>query len=119
MGGAARSAALMEVRMTHGDTNPTQGFHATSDQLDWGSEEKYWREHWSLRPYAAVDREFAYYEPGYRYGVESAHRYRGRFWDDVEPDLQTGWEKFEHRGNSTWENMRDAVRDAWNRVMNH
>ena len=105
--------------MTSGDTNPTQGFHATPDQLDWGSEETYWREHWSSRPYVMADRGFGYYEPGYRYGVESAHRHRGTYWDDVEPDLRRGWDQFEHRGENTWDNMRDAVRDAWDRVAHH
>jgi len=106
----------MEVPMTGGDTNPTQGFHATRDQLDWGSESDYWREHWSSRPYVAADRGFPYYEPAYRYGTESAIQHRGRFWDDIEPDLRAGWDRYEHRGSSTWENMKDAVRDAWNHV---
>jgi hypothetical protein len=36
----------------------------------------------------------------------------------VESDLRTGWDKYEHRlsGGSTWENIKDAVRDAWHRV---
>jgi hypothetical protein len=40
----------------------------------------------------------------------------GRIWDDVESDLKTGWEKFEGKSNSTWENVKHAVRDAWHRV---
>ena len=104
--------------MAHRDTNPTQGFGATNAQLDWGSEETYWRDNWSSRPYAAADRGFDYYRPGYRYGVESAHRYRGRNWNDVEPELASGWDRYEHRGQSTWEHMKDAVRDAWDRMTN-
>jgi hypothetical protein len=34
----------------------------------------------------------------------------------VEADLRTGWDKYEHRGTSTWERIKDAVRDAWHRV---
>ena len=42
----------------------------------------------------------------------------GRTWRDAEADLRTGWDKFENRpaGGSTWENVKDAVRDAWHRV---
>jgi hypothetical protein len=42
----------------------------------------------------------------------------GRKWDEVEADLQTGWEKFEGRrgAGSTWDNVRQAVRDAWHRI---
>ena len=81
-----------------------------------GTEEQYWRSNFSTRPYVNADRGFDFYQPGYRYGYESATRYRGRNWNDVESDLRTGWDKYEHRGQSAWENVKDAVRDAWNRV---
>ena len=102
--------------MSFRDVNPTQGFGATRTQLDWGAEETYWRENWRSRPYAAGDKDFEHYRPGYRYGFESAHRHRGRDWHEAEGELRTGWEKYEHRGESTWEHMKHAVRDAWDRV---
>jgi hypothetical protein len=108
-----------EVAMAAGDMNPTQGFGATSDQRTWNSEETYWRDNWRARPYAQADRGYDYYSPGYRYGFEVANKYRGRQWNDVEPDLRKGWDKYEHRGTSTWDHMKDAVRDAWNRVTGH
>jgi hypothetical protein len=83
---------------------------------DWRTEDEYWRTNWSNRPYVSADRGYAYYRPGYQYGYESATRYRGRDWNDVETDLRSGWDRFENRGQSTWENIKDAVRDAWNRV---
>jgi hypothetical protein len=83
---------------------------------DWGTEEQYWRNSFTTRPYVNADRGFDFYKPGYRYGYESATRYRGRNWNDVEGDLRTGWDKYEHRGQGAWENVKDAVRDAWNRV---
>jgi hypothetical protein len=104
-----------EVSMA-GDMNPTQGFGATTDQLTWDNEATYWRDNWRARPYVQADRGFDYYQPGYRYGFESASKYRGKQWNDVESDLRSGWDKYEHRGQSTWEHMKEAVRDAWNRV---
>jgi hypothetical protein len=101
------------------DVNPSQGFGATKDQLRWNDEETYWRSNWRARPYAQADRGFDYYSPGYRYGFDAANKYHGRQWNDVEPDLRSGWDKYEHRGQSTWEHMKDAVRDAWNRVTHH
>ena len=83
---------------------------------DWASEDNYWRSSFSKRPYARADRGYESYQPGYRYGFESANRFRGRQWNDVESDLRSGWDKFEHRGQSAWENVKDAVRDAWDRV---
>jgi hypothetical protein len=86
--------------------------------LDWTTEEEYWRGNYTDRPYTGANRDFEYWRPAYRYGSESADRYRGRQWQDVENDLRTGWDRYEHRGTArtTWEQVKDAVRDAWNRV---
>ena len=83
---------------------------------DWASEDSYWRSNFTSRPYARADRGYESYQPGYRYGFESANRHRGRQWSDAENELRAGWDRFEHRGQSTWEHVKDAVRDAWDRV---
>ena len=86
-------------------------------RLGWDSEDAYWRTNYRNRPYAsAANRDYDYYRPGYRYGYDAADRYRDRSWNDVESDLQRDWNSYEHRGSSTWEQMKDAVRDAWDRV---
>ena len=88
----------------------------TGSTLDWKTEEEYWRNNYSSRPYVGSNRDFNQWGPGYRYGWESANRYQGRKWDDVESDLRTGWDRYEHRGMSTWEQIKAAVRDGWDRV---
>lgn len=105
--------------MTNRDVNPTQGFGATNDQLDLTAEERYWRDHWVDQPYVVADRTFEYYWSGYRYGAESRVRYEGRRWGDVESDLRAGWDDYAHRGNARWEHVKDAVRDAWDRLNRH
>ena len=35
---------------------------------------------------------------------------------EVETDLQRDSNRYEHRGQSTWEQIKSAVRDAWDRV---
>jgi hypothetical protein len=103
--------------MANRDNLSTSG-STSGVSTDWTDEEQYWRSNWSSRPYVSADQGFDYYRPGYQYGYESATRYRGRDWNDVEGDLRSGWERFENRGQRTWENVKDAVRDAWNRVTN-
>ena len=83
---------------------------------DWTAEDTYWRSNFRARPYVGADRTYETYQPGYRYGYESANRYAGRSWNEVERDLETGWANYEHRGTSTWQQIKDAVRDAWDRV---
>ena len=82
---------------------------------DWDSEDTYWQSNYKNRPYAKSG-DYASYRGGYRYGYESANRFKDRKWDDVESDLKRDWDRYEHRGQSTWENIKDAVRDAWDRV---
>ena len=87
-----------------------------NDRLNWDEEDLYWKSQYNTRPYAASGTAYETYRPGYRYGYESAHRYQGRNWTDVESDLSRSWTSYEHRGTSTWEQVKDAVRDAWDRV---
>lgn len=88
----------------------------------WDVEDRYWADNFSTRPYAVGNED--YYErfrPAYRYGFESAAHHVGRTFDEAEPDLRTGWDRYEHRGQhqSAWDDVKDAVRDAWNRVTGH
>jgi hypothetical protein len=97
-------------------TGATRG--AATTGRDWSADERYWQENYSARPYARADRSFDHVRGAYRYGHESANRYQGREWNDVEGDLRRGWDSYEHRGEhrSTWEEIKDAVKDAWNKV---
>ena len=90
----------------------------TGPRRDWTAEETYWRANWSGRPYVSGDRDFEYYRPGYRYGHEAAGRHEGRSWSEVEMDLETGWDRYEHRNDRRWEEVKHAVRDAFDRAFN-
>jgi hypothetical protein len=81
----------------------------------WDDEDQYWRSAYSTRPYGSGSNYDAL-RPGYRYGWESANRYRGRSWNEVESELERDWSSYGHRGTSTWQQVKDAVRDAWDRV---
>jgi hypothetical protein len=81
----------------------------------WDDEDRYWRETYSTRRYAS-GRDYESFRPGYRYGYESATRYQGRSWTDAEQDLERDWGTYPNRGTSTWQQVKDAVRDAWERV---
>jgi hypothetical protein len=78
-------------------------------------EDEYWRTNYASRPYA---RSGSYddFRPAYEYGWEAFTRYRGRKFDEVEPDLRRGWEKGTHNARLGWDKARDAARDAWHRV---
>jgi hypothetical protein len=85
----------------------------------WETEDNYWFENFSSRPYALGPDFYDRFRPAFRYGFESAHHNLGRSWEEAEADLRRGWETYEHRGTapSPWEEIKEPVRDAWERVM--
>jgi hypothetical protein len=98
------------------DIGTTPGTSTGMFTGDWTRDRSWWQDNFRNRPYVSADRGFDYYEPGYRFGYESANRYRGKTFNEIEPNLRTDWDRFENKGQSTWENMKDAVRDAWDNL---
>jgi len=88
----------------------------THTRADWATEEAYWRENFMHRPYFETGKNFDFFAPAYRFGYEASERYRGRKWNDVEFDLRRDWDRYKDRGKSTWEEIKRAVKDAWDRV---
>ena len=68
--------------------------HAAGEALD-PTVEASTGEELQPRPTTRRARRYADYEPAYRYGWESAARpeYKNRKFDEVEHDLETGWDK--------------------------
>ena len=84
---------------------------------DWDTEDAYWQSAYPERPYARADRGYEYYRSAYRFGAGCAARMQGREWDDAEPTLCNEWSSGEQHGPvSTWDEMKDAIRDAWDHV---
>lgn len=80
------------------------------------TEDTYWRQNFASRPYAS-GQSYDDYRPAYQYGYDAASRYRGRRFEDVEPELSRGWDQAGTGGASlTWAHVKNAVRDAWDRV---
>lgn len=95
--------------------------HAVAEGLDPTVEDEYWRSSFTTRPYYRAGSTYEDYEPAYRYGWESATRpeYRGREFDDIDSDLERGWEKAKGKTRESWRDVKAAARDAWDRVRGH
>jgi hypothetical protein len=89
----------------------------TRTPADWTTEDAYWREHYTTRPYWRSDRDYDFYSSGYRFGFDATDRYKGKAWGDVEAELQRDWDQYKYRGESTWEQVKIVVKDAWDRVV--
>ena len=79
-----------------------------------------YRSHWNATYSTAADgSSYDEYKPAYSYGSEMARneKYRGRQWNEVESDLRTDWDtRYANGGQSTWEKMKSAVRQGWDRM---
>lgn len=84
--------------------------------MSWADEERYWRAEYGNRSYGR-GRSYEELAPAYRFGYESSLRYGARGWNDVESDLSSDWTRYPHRSDSNWEQIKDAVRDAWDRMV--
>jgi hypothetical protein len=87
-----------------------------AEVIDPTAEEAYWRENYSSRSYVEPGSSYEDYQPAYRYGWESRGRYGNSTFDEVETDLERGWEGAKAKTNLTWNRAKHAARDAWDRV---
>ncbi len=79
-------------------------------------EDDYWRTHYSNQEYVERNAPYSAYQPAYRTGYEGRGQYPGKTYDEVEADLQRGYEKSKDNSTLSWDKARKAARDAWNRV---
>jgi hypothetical protein len=78
-------------------------------------EDEFWAQHHASRPYAG-GRRYEVFRPAYQYGWESHGRFGNRNFDEAEPDLRTEWEASAFGRELSWEDAREATRDAWTRI---
>jgi len=71
------------------------------------------RTHFTSR-YGKSGYNYDQYSPAYRYGynLASNQSYSGD-WSTYEPDIRSRWEE---RNQGTWEDFKDAIRYAWDKV---
>jgi len=94
--------------------------HAAGEAVNPTEEAAFWRDNYKKRPYYVTGKAYDEYEPAYRYGWESAARpeYRDRKFNEVEGDLEKGWDKAKGTTGRAWHDVKDATRDAWDRIRN-
>jgi hypothetical protein len=92
--------------------------HAAGEAVNPTVEDAYWSKTFRTRPYYREGQTYADYQPAYRYGWEAGARpeYKGRRFQEIEGDLEKGWEKVEGSTARTWAQSKDVARDAWARV---
>lgn len=93
------------------------GTGATGDRprtsAEWDTYERDFRSDYESN-YAGRGGSFDDYAPAYRHGLDSARQYRGRRWDEVEPELQRDWER--NNPGREWARFKSAAQRGWQRM---
>lgn len=90
---------------------------AQTGQRTFESYDTDWRTHYNTA-YGSRGRDYSFYMPGYQYGytLASDPRYNQyRTWNEVESYARRDWES---RGQGAWEDFKDSIQHAWNRIRN-
>jgi hypothetical protein len=87
-----------------------------AESIDPTVEDRYWREHYSQRPYYDANTSYDDYQPAYKYGWESRAKHADRSFDQAESDLKREWDSVKDRSKLSWDKAKHATRDAWNRI---
>ena len=100
-----------------GESIGTGGLAAGED-LDEVAEGDYWRQNFRRRPYFQPGTPYEHYEPGYRYGWQTAlsDEHAERDFEEVESELERSWDALHGENAQDWEEARHAARDAWERA---
>jgi hypothetical protein len=101
------------VRRTEVEVEPIGTEHASGVSGFSGYESDF-RTHYSTA-FASRGSPYEHWAPAYRYGYDLASdpRARDRDWAAVEPEARRQWEA-RHQG--TWDEVKDAVRYAWDKI---
>lgn len=78
-------------------------------------DDSYFRKHYDAN-YGSSGGSYDEYMPAYSYGSTMAanERYRGRAWNDVEPNLRQDWES--RYPGSAWDKFMAAVQHGWQKI---
>ena len=101
------------VRRTEVEVEPVGAEHARETR-GFDAYDADFRGHYTTS-LASRGHPYERWSPGYRYGYELASdpRYAGRDWTALEPEARRGWEA---QQKGTWEEFKDTVRYAWEKV---
>ena len=62
------------------------------------------------------ERSWSDYEPAYKCGYSKYDSYAGKKFEDVENDLERGWDATKANSNLAWNEARGAVKDGWHYI---
>ena len=85
--------------------------------IDPTTEDVWLREYFGSRHDRPKGETHERYRDAYRYGLTASDRYPDRCFEDVEPDLRSGWNRARGTSTMSWEDARGAAKNAFDRTV--
>ena len=76
----------------------------------------HFRNNYQTASYYNKERDWNDYEPAYQYGYNQYGQREGQRFEDVENDLERGWETTKANSRLAWGEAKEAVRDGWHHI---
>lgn len=108
--GAALGAAVGAVAGGYGGK-------AVGESIDPTVEDEWLRDYVGTHEKVKKGESHETFRPAYRYGIEHAASRQDTRFEDVEPELEAGWETYRGESSMGWDRARGAARDAWDRTL--
>jgi hypothetical protein len=86
---------------------------AAGESADPALADAYWIERYEQEPYYVKGAIYADYAPAYRLGYEARARYCGYEFEELESQLQSGFDRAKGGSRLNWLAARPAARAAW------
>ena len=77
---------------------------------------EHFKNSYASAPYYRSERSWNDYEPAYKYGYNKYGNYAGKKFEDVETDLERGWDATKANSDLAWNEARGAVKDGWHYI---
>lgn len=100
-----------------GEKSPATGQPIAHESPDWATESKYWHDEYPKSAYHGKHKDYALYEPAYKYGYDTYRKNSSKRYEDLnQAELRDNWTSV--RGSSTlsWEDAQPAFKDSYNRA---
>lgn len=80
-------------------------------------DDAYYRRHYETSATRPADRTYDHARPAYHLGHIASRNpeYKGRSWEEVEPQIQRGWSDDVSRSHGSWDSMRSFAREGYAR----
>ena len=85
----------------------------TAEAIDPTAEDAYWRANYASRAYATPRDADDDWGPAYAYGVAHYNRNVAASFEDVEGEMERGWQEARGTSSMEWTRARLAAFDAW------